>query len=141
MSQTEKYYDNLKEAVEKIAGRLLYSHSDYTELSESIYQKTKTIISPTTLKRFWGYLKNESPNPQIRTLNVLAVFAGHHNWEDFCNHLDNQDDYSSEYVTRNKMYSFLMQKLMSSIFIYLLLSTKLFRFANVELIISSSKTK
>lgn len=77
MSQAEKYYDNLKEAVEKIAGRKLYSHSDFTELSESIYQKTKTIISPTTLKRFWGYLKNESPNPQVRSLNVLAVFAGH----------------------------------------------------------------
>ena len=109
MSQTEKYYDNLKEAVEKIAGRKLYSHSDFTELSESIYQKTKTILSPTTLKRFWGYLKNESPTPQKRSLNVLAVFAGHNNWEDFCNYLDNKNDYSSEYVTRNQLHSFLMQ--------------------------------
>ena len=92
MSQTEKYYDNLKEAVEKIAGRKLYSHSDFTELSESIYQKTQTILSPTTLKRFWGYLKNESPTPQKRSLNVLAVFAGHNNWEDFCNSIDPQNE-------------------------------------------------
>ena len=40
---------------------------------------------------------------------MLAVFAGHNNWEDFCNYLDNKNDYSSEYVTRNQLHSFLMQ--------------------------------
>lgn len=109
MDYKDIYYDRLKELVEKRFERKLCTHSDFTELAEMIYDSNKEVISPTTLKRFWGYLKQEHPTPQIRTLNALAKFIQHNDWQEFCNYQEKMDSYSSEYVKHDTLHSFLLK--------------------------------
>ncbi len=60
-------------------------HSEvFTELSETIQQETKVLLSPTTLKRVWGKVKYTS-SPSISTLNTLSQFIGFENWRAFKN--------------------------------------------------------
>lgn len=60
-------------------------HNDvFIELSEKIQEKTKVILSPTTLKRVWGRINYDNA-PSISTLNSLAHFAGFSNWREFKN--------------------------------------------------------
>lgn len=107
MDNTERYIDTLKGDVEKRTGKL-YSHGDFTRLSEMIYENSKEMISPTTLKRLWGYLKQESPTPQTRTLNVLAAFVGFTDWQQYCNYQEHKNNYSSEFVKHHTQHCFLM---------------------------------
>lgn len=108
MDKTEGYIDMLKQAVEERTGKL-YSHGDFTRLSEMIYEDSKEMISPTTLKRLWGYLKQEAATPQTRTLNVLAAFVGFADWQQYCAYQDNRNDYSSEFVKHRSQHCFLMK--------------------------------
>lgn len=84
--QTEEYFiDKCKEQIEQKTGwgnSTDWTHQDFTELSEKIYQHTRVSLSPTTLKRLWGKVKYESL-PTVNTLNTLAHFAGYENWREF----------------------------------------------------------
>lgn len=108
MNDSGKYNVKLKEAVEKFLGRKMYSHNDFVELAELIFEIDKSMISPTTLKRFWGYLKNEEAKPQVRTLNVLSQLAGYDDWESFCNYIDSKNDFTSEFILHDSLHSSLM---------------------------------
>lgn len=109
MDNTEKYIDTLKGDVEGRMGKRLYGHGDFKELAERMYQESRNMISPTTLKRLWGYLKQEAATPQTRTLNVLAAFVGFADWQQYCNYQDHKNNYSSEFVKHHTQHCFLMQ--------------------------------
>ena len=51
----------------------------FEALSEAIMERTGVLLSPTTLKRLWGYLQ-EPVTPRRTTLDVLARYCG---WRDF----------------------------------------------------------
>ena len=59
-----------------------WSHQDFNELSERIWQETQVKLSATTLKRLWGKVNYQS-QPTTNTLNTLAQFAGYQHWRDF----------------------------------------------------------
>lgn len=59
-----------------------WTHQDFEQLSELIWQKTQTKLSATTLKRLWGKVNYQS-QPTTNTLNALAQFAGYEHWRDF----------------------------------------------------------
>ena len=59
-----------------------WTHQDFEQLSERIWQKTQTKLSATTLKRLWGKVNYQS-QPTTNTLNALAQFAGYEHWRDF----------------------------------------------------------
>ena len=56
---------------------------DFDVLSDSIFEKTHQSISPTTLKRLWGYLQEPSI-PRSSTLNLLAQYVGFDSWAAYC---------------------------------------------------------
>ena len=66
----------LKLEVERTFGRKLKEARDFEELSHLLLSHTRERLSPTTLKRFWGYLKNEEVQTRPHTLDVLARFVG-----------------------------------------------------------------
>ncbi len=74
----------LKEEVLKTAGRPIRTPNDYEWLSERILERTHERLSPTTLKRFFGYL-NENVNPRKITLDILARFVGYRDFDSFAN--------------------------------------------------------
>ena len=72
----------IRNCIEALISRKVRTPKDFVYLSESISDKTHQYVSPTTLKRIWGYLK-ESTNTRKSTLNILSEFAGYQDWEDF----------------------------------------------------------
>ena len=65
---------------------------DFEFLSEQIFDSLHQHISPTTLKRLWGYLPEPS-EPRLSTLNLLSEFIGYDSWDAFCN--QDQEDVSA----------------------------------------------
>lgn len=74
----------LKKEVERIVGHELREARDFDELSLLLIKGTRERLSPTTLKRLWGYLKNENVKTRPHTLDVLARFVGYKSFDDFC---------------------------------------------------------
>ena len=66
----------LKLEVERTFGHQLKEARDFEQLSHLLLSHTRERLSPTTLKRFWGYLKNEEVQTRPHTLDVLARFVG-----------------------------------------------------------------
>lgn len=54
----------------------MQTSGDFVILSEAVFRRAHRLISPTTLKRLWGYL-DESVQPRRSTLDALAVFVGY----------------------------------------------------------------
>lgn len=76
--------EKLKKEVERVVGHELREARDFDELSLLLIRGTRERLSPTTLKRLWGYLKNENVQTRPHTLNVLARFVGYKSYDDFC---------------------------------------------------------
>ena len=81
--QQEKALAKLRELIEAVVERKMKTPKDFEFLSECIFEKFHERISPTTLKRLWGYLP-ESTTPRKTTLDILSMFVGYDNWKDFC---------------------------------------------------------
>lgn len=81
--QQEKALAKLRESVEGVVERKMKTPKDFEFLSECIFEKFHERISPTTLKRFWGYL-SETTTPRKSTLDILSMFVGYDNWKNFC---------------------------------------------------------
>lgn len=59
-----------------------WTNQDFELLVEEIFDKTKSNVSLTTLKRIWGKVGYHS-KPSIATLNVLAQYLDYAHWRDF----------------------------------------------------------
>lgn len=95
MLDGQKKQDLLKQEVERMMGRQLKEARDFEELSDLIISHTHERLSPTTLKRLWGYLKNEEVETRPHTMDVLARLVGFHDYEDFCARADGLDEVQS----------------------------------------------
>lgn len=61
-----------------------WTNSDYINLSQVLFRKTRVRISPNTLKRIFGKIKTDARYyPQKATRDALAIYLGHRNWEHF----------------------------------------------------------
>jgi hypothetical protein len=81
--EQEQAIARLREMIEGVVERKMKTPKDFDFLSECIFEQFHETISPTTLKRFWGYLP-ESGSPRTSTLDILSSFVGYANWKDFC---------------------------------------------------------
>ena len=93
----------LKREVERTFDRQLTEARDFEQLSHLLLSHTHERLSPTTLKRFWGYLKNEEVQTRPHTLDVLARFVGYKDYEDFCAKSDRLDEVQSGIKTEVKV--------------------------------------
>ena len=87
--------EKLKYEVERTMGHQLSVSRDFEELSHLLLSRTRERLSPTTLKRFWGYLNKEKVDTRPHTLDVLARFVGYKGYDDFCSHADSSDEVQS----------------------------------------------
>ena len=84
MQDSERLY--LNECKSLIEEKLRWKESkfwtqrDYEYLRETIFQKTGTLLSISTLKRLW---KSEYGLPHPSTLNALAMFLDYSDWHEF----------------------------------------------------------
>ena len=73
---------DLRMRVEETYGKEVFTPLQFEALADDIMRRTGKLLSPTTLKRLWGYLK-EVQTPRISTLDVLARYCGWRDYEDF----------------------------------------------------------
>ena len=76
--------DLLRKSVEHTIDFPLSTHGDFLRLSAGIEFTLREHMSESTLERLWGYSTRHYDTVSVRTLNVLARFAGYQNWEEFC---------------------------------------------------------
>ncbi len=77
-----EHYKRLLVAIGKTFGKTPQAHIDYEELSNHVFSRTHKRLSPTTLKRLFGYL-NEPVTPQSNTLHTLARYVGYADYDTF----------------------------------------------------------
>lgn len=74
----------LKDSIEnKFGGKIAYQ-KDCKVLSDVVLKDTSQVISPSTLRRFFGFLSTNS-NPSVATLDILSIFCGYSCWDEYKN--------------------------------------------------------
>ncbi len=95
--QVRKHDDNveiLKKRVETKFGAKMHTPTNFERLSETILIETKKYLSPTTLKRLWGYISGADV-VRYSTLDILSLYLGRRDWDDFLECLENDGCNSS----------------------------------------------
>lgn len=72
----------LTHRVEETANMKASTPKGFELLSEVIFKRTNVLLSPTTLKRLWGYL-DEAVTARRSTLDTLSRFCGWRDYEHF----------------------------------------------------------
>jgi len=74
--------EQLKFAIQKKLNRTMESPKDFEYLSEQIQSAVGEYLSPTTLKRIFGFIPMDGA-PRSSTLSILARYIGCTGWQDF----------------------------------------------------------
>ena len=77
----------LRQRVESRFGKRLSVHADFVALSAEIEAFQRQHVSESTLERVWSYSTRGYRTTSLRTLDVLASYAGYSDWEAFCEDL------------------------------------------------------
>lgn len=95
-----KFHDILKADIEKVAMRRIAVKRDFKYLSTHIMDRTGVYISYSTLCRFWGVLADGKYNVQPRryTLDTLARYVGHSDYEHFVQNASNRSCTDSNFI-------------------------------------------
>ena len=92
----------LKKDVESYISRILHSPADYSYLSERLQNEGHGYISPTTIKRVWGYISDKGNHytPSAYTLNALCRLIGFNDISEYCSEPSaiQSKEYKGEYV-------------------------------------------
>lgn len=82
---TRERVEKLRYAVEAYIDRRIKTPADFVFLADAISQRLRKTVSPTTLKRIWGYINDTGKEylPGRYTLCVISQFIGYRDFEDF----------------------------------------------------------
>ena len=86
------------ETARTFAGRLKTS-TDFESLSADIEKRTGALISVSTLKRLWGYIKPQGL-PRLSTLDLLSQYSGRDNFAALCKELADGSSFLSTETVR-----------------------------------------
>lgn len=90
--------------VESRYGKRLNTSTDFDEFSLYLEKNNFGTISPSTLKRLWGYV-NDIRRPRISTLDTLSIFLGHETFEAFVKDMKTSFKYNSSFFSANQVVS------------------------------------
>ncbi|MBR5467391.1 MAG: hypothetical protein IKU79_08345 [Bacteroidaceae bacterium] len=93
----------LRREVEGRFGLRLQTHTHFVSLAETIEKDLREHLSPTTLERVWGYSTRHYDTVSLRTLDVLAKYAGREGWEKFCVELKQSETTESDFFSEGIM--------------------------------------
>jgi len=81
--------------IEQNISRRILTPYDFEFLSGAIWERLHENISPTTLKRLWGYIDGADTSRRS-TLNLLARFLGYADWDAYIETLISRSDTESQ---------------------------------------------
>ena len=76
----------LRDEVARTFGSRLETSTDFDALSVSIEARIGSLISVSTLKRLWGYVRPQA-RPRMSTLDLLAQYTGRDSYAALCRDL------------------------------------------------------
>ncbi len=82
MQKTSPEIAKLKQCIEENMKRKMRTPNDFVFLSGAVFDRVRETLSPTTLKRLWGYIDG-ADQTRNSTLDILSQFLGYRNWDDF----------------------------------------------------------
>lgn len=85
---------SLRLDIEQSVKRKIRTPYDFEFLSGVIWERLHENISPTTLKRLWGYIEGADTTRRT-TLCLLAQFLGYDDWETYLAELNTRTDIES----------------------------------------------
>ena len=88
--------------VEQAWGQPIRTPKDFEQLSQAIFERLRTYVSPTTLKRLWGYLP-ERVQPRQGTLDMLASFVGFSDYARFASLVGQGEELQSAPVLSRRL--------------------------------------
>ena len=98
----ELFTERLKEYTENVAGFRMCTPKDFDTLAQYVFNETGSLLSPTTLKRLWGYLREkEQQTPRLTTLNILSRYIGYIDYATFCKYQQTGSECESDFLTNN----------------------------------------
>jgi len=86
MDYDKNTLDQLLLEIEQTYGNPIILNKDFSALSEAILKSTHSLVSPTTLKRYFGKKDAEEykhKNKNMSILNVLATYVGYKDFASF----------------------------------------------------------
>lgn len=83
----------LLQIVAQTVGYTPRTPTDFVNLASAIATKTGRTIGLSTLKRLWGYVKDQS-GTTFATLSLLSRYVGYNDWDSFCTFASVLNDYS-----------------------------------------------
>lgn len=75
--------DKLLRAIEEKTGLSMQHNNDFITLSNLLFETLHKRISPSTLKRIWGYVNSWGVKPRPYTLDTLANYLGVSDFSNF----------------------------------------------------------
>ena len=90
----------LRRDIEKSIQRNINTPADFEFLSGVIWERTKTNISTSTLKRLWGYIDG-ADNTRQCTLELLSKTLGFKSWKAYTEHIANTKPEQSDFLTNS----------------------------------------
>lgn len=94
----------LRRDIEISVTRHINTPADFEFLSGVIWERTKTPISPTTLKRLWGYIEG-ADNTRQCTLDLLSNALGFADWEAYTANLEKNSENQSDFLNAKHIKS------------------------------------
>lgn len=85
----------LRQDIEREANRHIRTPYDFQWLADAIRERLHEHISPTTLKRLWGYIDG-AETTRHSTLCLLTQFLGYADWEAYLSSLADRSDVESD---------------------------------------------
>lgn len=96
--------EELKILLEEKYNKALTTTTDFDGFSLFVQKKTNQCVSPSTLKRLWGYV-SDSHKPRTDTLDRLAMCLGHKDYRDFVRYLKTSTRYNSSFFAAEQLSS------------------------------------
>ena len=96
--------EELKSLVEQEYGKILATTTDFEEFSFFLEKHTGDKVSPSTLKRLYGYV-SDNHKPRMVTLDILAQYIGHKNYMEFKQWLKTSTRYNSSFFKASQLVS------------------------------------
>lgn len=95
MNKTAPEILQLRLDIEESVKRKIRTPYDFEFLTGAIWERLHENISPTTLKRLWGYIEGADTTRRT-TLCLLAQFLGYADWEAYQDALKHREGVESE---------------------------------------------
>ncbi len=99
MHKTSPEIAELKHRIETNLKRKMKTPNDFIFLSGAVFDRTRETMSPTTLKRLWGYLDG-ADQTRNSTLEILSQFLGFSGWDQFVEEI-NKDNGSDKVLSHH----------------------------------------